>query len=308
MEKEFYQKNGYAVRMISRDLLLLNDGDRIPAMDEYTGRFEVSRWVIQQAQKFLEGSGCVRYEKRGVLGTFVYFLDRKKLWDYAGLDPVYGLAPLPSSILQESLLTGLTEEFKAQEVPLIMTFLPSSGARFDCMAKGQCHFVVTTKMAARLAVETYPDMEIAAVIPDAQYCEPYCLLPTDKTKKGVWPGCTIGVHEGSIEQNYIASLIEEKTDITIVKVNYHDQMEMYRTGGFDFYLSRGDRDLLDSVGATVSIPITDLGIDESLFAPAIVVRKGTCNMATIINKYFDIGKIGAIQKEVLSGKRSVRYI
>ena len=54
MERRFYQKNGYAIKMISRDFLLLENGARIPAIDEYTSRLSVSRWVIQTALNFLE--------------------------------------------------------------------------------------------------------------------------------------------------------------------------------------------------------------------------------------------------------------
>ena len=83
MDKGLYQKNGYAIKMLSRDFLILDDGARIPSIEKYATELSVSRWVIQVALNFLAEQQCVYYEKRGMKGTFVHHLDQSKLWKYA---------------------------------------------------------------------------------------------------------------------------------------------------------------------------------------------------------------------------------
>lgn len=309
MESRFYQKNGYAIKMISRDFLLLENGARIPAIDEYSSRLSVSRWVIQTALNFLEENQCVYYEKRGVLGTFVYHLNQDKLWEYAELKPLYGLLPFPSSKLMEGLLTGLNEAFREKSAPVMMTYLPSSGARFNCLEKGECHFIVTTRLAAQHVIQQNSSLQIATEIPGAQYCKPYQLISKTKEIGELKKGMVVGVHGDSIEQNILSEILTQDKEITVKVGSYHEQMRMFQAGEINFYLYRSETELPflpDEMGNIISLDY--LGLDEDLTTPVIVVKQNSSDMKTIIQHFFDVSGVAEIQKEVVSGNIPVKYL
>ncbi len=306
MEKELYQKNGYAIKMISRDFLILEDGSRISSIEQYAAKLSVSRWVIQVALNFLAEQECVYYEKRGMKGTFVHHLDQSKLWKYADMYPLYGLLPFPTSKYLESLLTGISESFRAEDVPMLITYLPTCGGRFSRLEKDQCHFIVTSQLAAEIMIQQNPELEIAGVIDGAQYCEPFALMTHREDVTELKDGMTIAVNDNSVEQVYLADILKKKYRLNIIKGSYHDQLEWFRSKKLDYFLWRQDEDLYsDDVHG---ISLSDLGVDQNSTIPVILVKKSSCNMKEIIQRYFDLSEIGKIQGEVLSGKRPAKYL
>lgn len=309
MENGFYQKNGYAVRMISRDFLTMEVGDRISPIDEYALRLSVSRWVIQVALSYLEDQGCVGLEKRGVLGTYIASMNMDRLWEVADLSPLMGLLPFPTCALQDSLLTGLIEAFRLKDTPVMTAFLPTSGSRFLYLEKDLCHFVLCSGLAAKSQLDRHPDLEICSSLPDARCGMPYILATSDPDIRQVSDGMSICIHRNSIEQMYILEKLSENHDLKVIWGNYQEQIELFSSGKTDLYLSRGDEDLrMFPVNSFNQISLDYLGVTEDMTTPVIIVKKSPYDMKRIILKRLDIDSIGRIQKEVLARKLPAKYL
>lgn len=309
MENGFYQKNGYAVRMIARDFLTMKEGDRVSPIDEYADRLSVSRWVIQVALNYLREKECVQLARRGVLGTTIVSMNMEKLWEIADLSPLLGLLPFPTCALQDSLLTGLLEGFKRMETPVATAFLPSSGARFMYLEKELCHFVLASRLSVKQQLDQYPDLEVCCSIPDARNGMPYVLAVSDPHVDQLTDGLTICIHKDSIEQMYILEALKKDYDLRVIWGNYQEQMELFASGRTDLYLSRGDEDLrMFPINSYNQISLAHLGVTDDMVTPVIVVKKSPYDMKRILLTHLDLNCIGKVQKEVLAKKLPAKYL
>ena len=298
---QFYQKNGLVVIMLSRDLLNLSEGDRMTPIAEYEKRFGFSRWTIQTAIRFLLDNRCAQFVKRGPKGTFVYDLDYKKLWSYTGWDPLLGLAPLPSSFIHDGLLTGLTEVFSATDVPFNLSYMLPGSRRFDALNHKQCHFILTTKLAARLMREQYPNIHTAVELTGCKYSEPYELFFSDPKEVRIKPGMRVALYSAAIEQSYFTELVCSGVDVQRVNGNYHDCANWLESKEVDALVLR--RDVATQQGVSLSY----FGMDDEVITPAILVHKDNYGIEKLISKHVNVERVARIQALALTGTKKTRY-
>ncbi len=298
---QFYQKNGLVIIMLSRDLLNLSEGDRMIPIAEYEKRFGFSRWTIQTAIRFLLDNNCVRFVKRGPKGTYVYDLDYKKLWRYTGWDPLLGLAPLPSSPIHDALLTGLSEVFNGTKVPFNLSYMLPGSRRFDALNHKQCHFIITTKLAAQVLKDKYPHIQIAVELAGCKYCEPYRLFFSDPNEDRIRPGMKVAIYEAAIEQSYISELAYKGVDVVRVYGNYHDCLNRLESKEVDALAQRSD------VIPTKGVSLSYLGVDDEVTTPVILINSDNYGIEKLILKHVDVEKVARIQALALSGTTKTRY-
>ncbi|MGI6151018.1 MAG: YhfZ family protein [Christensenellales bacterium] len=298
---QFYQKNGLVIILLSRDLLNLSEGDRMTPIAEYEKRFGFSRWTIQTAIRFLLDNNCARFVKRGPKGTFVYDLDYKKLWSYTGWDPLLGLAPLPSSRIHDALLTGLYEVFDGTKVPFNLSYMLPGSRRFEALNSKQRHFIITTKLAARLMKEKYPKIRIAVELTGSKYCEPYKLYFSDPEENRIRPGMKVAIYEAAIEQSYISERAYQGVDVVRVYGNYHDCVNWLESKEVDALVQRSDVIPWDGVS------LSHLGLDDEVTTPVILVDSDNYGIEKLISRHVDTKKVARIQALALSGTHKTRY-
>lgn len=301
----FYQKNGIVIMMLSRDLLNLSPGDRMPPIAEYEKRCSFSRWTIQTAIRILLNNGCMTLEKRGPKGTFVHDLNYKKLWKFTGWDPLLGIAPAPSSFIHDGLLTGITEAFSKTAVPFNISFMVPASRRFYALSQKQCHFILTSKLAARVKKKEYPEIKMAVELKGASYCGEYCVYFVDPDKTEIEDGMRVAVNGEAIEQSYLTDLVCRGKNVLRSYGNYHDCMNLFNTGLVDAVVQRSDT--ASSLRAGRSASLTQLGLDSEIITPVVLVHADNYGMEQLIAKNLDVETVARIQSEVLHHQRGPRY-
>ncbi len=127
-----------------------------------------------------------------------------------------------SSPIHDALLTGLSEVFNGTKVPFNLSYMLPGSRRFDALNHKQCHFIITTKLAAQVLKDKYPHIQIAVELAGCKYCEPYRLFFSDPNEDRIRPGMKVAIYEAAIEQSYISELAYKGVDVVRVYGNYHD--------------------------------------------------------------------------------------
>ncbi|MCU6763723.1 Uncharacterised protein [uncultured Roseburia sp.] len=302
----FYQKNGITVRNLSRDLLCLSKGEVMTSIAEYTERFCVSRWTIQTAIQFLLENECMQIEKHGPKGTLIVDLNREKLWKYADLKPLVGFAPPPSTYIHDSLYTGLAAAVAKTDLPVNLGYMVPASLRIDSLNSGRCHFVITSRLAAELFLEKYPEISVALILEGAKYTVPYRLYARKGRTPKVEDGTRVGIYNEAIEQSYLTERLCQGKNVIRKYGNYHGCLELLAKGEIDVLVQRGDIDKYP-LQECAYCELTDLGVDQEVVLPVILCSQNDYGVEVLLKKMLDVEYIASIQKEVLDGSRAPSY-
>ena len=301
----FYQKHGLTVRNISRDLLCLSDGDVMVSIAEYTEKFGVSRWTVQTAIQILLDHNCIRLERHGAKGTQVYDFDREKLWEFAELKFILGFAPPPSTIIHDSLYTGLIQAFASSDMPVRLGYMVPAGLRIELLHSGRCNFVITSKMAYDLVCDKYQDVGIGVILNESVYSLPFRLYARPGCEPVIKDRTRVGLYEDALEQCYLKRELCKGKDVAYKYGNYHGCREMLAKGEIDILIQRGDVDSEVLKG----FPYYEIEneANDRCVTPVILCNKNDYHFSKIIQKGVSAELVSEMQKKVISGQNAPTY-
>lgn len=297
----FYQKNGIMIRNIARDLLCLDIGDIMTSIAEYTVRFDVSRWTVQTAIQFLLENKCMSIEKHGPKGTVVCGMDRKRLWEMADFNPMLALVPPPSSVIHDSLYTGLAEAFNRTDFPVNLAYMVPGGLRMKYLNSGRCHFTIVSALAAKLMLPENPDLNVIMDLKDATYSLPFRLYARKGGSLEITDGTRVGYYEAAAEQSYMTDALCQGKQVVKVSKNYHGCVNALAKGEIDVLVKRSDIETSVLAGC----PYVELDSTEDYMLatkPVILINRTEYDMDRIVTKYINPSVIAEKQKEVLEGR------
>jgi hypothetical protein len=142
-----YSRNQVAVRLLARDILCREVGERLPTALQYQELIEVGSGTVQKALRVLQSAGAVALRARGHQGTFIVERHVGPLWAIAGLGAAIGVLPLTDCTEGWGLAAGLREQFDALGVPLQMLYLHGAAHRVEMVRGGRADFVVLSRAA-----------------------------------------------------------------------------------------------------------------------------------------------------------------
>ena len=142
LSNELYQKTGIAVNYLAQDLLARKKGDRIPSISEYQEKLGVSRGTIQNGLNYLKERQAVILMSRGHMGTFIEFLDYRRLQECGFNKEILGSMPLPYSLCYQGLATALFQLMSPYAFNLV--YARGSGSRMKLLASGMCQTFLKT--------------------------------------------------------------------------------------------------------------------------------------------------------------------
>src|SRR5690625_3471119 len=105
-----YSKRGITIKKLAEKLLIYEIGDKIPKIEDLSKILNVGRGTVQDALKNLQQFDCIEIESKGHLGSFVKKKNFKKLLNFAGVEQINAVLPLPYSKKYEGIATGLSLE------------------------------------------------------------------------------------------------------------------------------------------------------------------------------------------------------
>ena len=305
-----YKKTGLTLMHMARDLVLTDVGEKIPTIAEYTEIFGVSRGIVQNALETLTEDESISIEKRGVLGTFLIAKDDAKLYEHTGWGSITGSMPIPLTPYFTSLATAVCEVLTKAPMEFSFAYMSGSVKRVEALLNGVYDFMVLSKSAAAEHMKKHPNLEICAELTDALYCQGYMLYFMDPAKTEIEDGMRIGVDPVCLDQKVLTDRLCQGKKVEIVEFPFIGFEDIVKSGKIDCTVFRG-------VGWSESAKNINMGIiplnniegfeKENTNTPVVLVRKENYGIDRLMKKYLDISRIHQIQKEVLDGRRTMKF-
>ena len=187
MEKgKLIQKVGIITQKVAAELIALDEGDRVPTVVELSERYGVSRGTVQTAFSLLREEGAITLQPRGHMGTFLTFLDRIKLIEFAGVQTLVGVMPLPYSKKYEGLATGIYETLQNSGLSAVLAFMHGSDHRLEGLAERRYDFAVMSQLTAQYYIDRGEPVRIVENFGHYSYVGRHVLLVReDYDKTGI---------------------------------------------------------------------------------------------------------------------------
>lgn len=306
MSNELYQKTGIAVNYLAQDLLTRKKGDRIPSISEYQEKLGVSRGTIQNGLNYLKERRAVILMSRGHMGTFIEFLDYRRLQECSFNKEILGSMPLPYSLCYQGLATALFQLMSPYAFNLV--YARGSRSRMKLLASGVCQFSVCSLYAAEEAVCAGEDIEIAMDLGPGTYLTQHMLVFRDAGKKFIESGMRVAYDRDSIDHRHLTELmVGEVPNVALIEMKAHQTMKAIQSGqvdagiwNLDGILEAGYTDL-----NMVPIPIT---LETAKYSSAaFVVCKDNQEIAQLLRQAIRPEAVRQIQQAVRDGRMDSDY-
>lgn len=301
MNKKIFNKHGSVTANLSRDMLSLAPGDRLPTIIEYIEKFSVSRGIVQNAISLLEQEGCVSLSRSGKLGTVVTAVNYEKLNRFAGWDPIVGAMPIPFNDSFRSLATALYHECRKLPVESAIAYVSGAGNRQKMLSKEFFDFIVTSKATAKYLLSSgNDDFELLLDLPDCRYEEPYCLVFMDGQSTEIQNGMKVGVDPEAIDQVQITKAMCRGKNVEFVVMPIEQTIETIYNRAIDCMIVRREKWLETNAGLVLlPISVPEYPIEDTT-VPAILVNKNNYGIKRLLTKYLLPEAVAEAQKRAKS--------
>ncbi|MEG0778676.1 MAG: YhfZ family protein [Oscillospiraceae bacterium] len=300
MNKKILNKHGSVTCNLSRDIMALDIGDRLPTIIEYTEKFSVSRGIVQNSISLLETEGCISLNRSGKLGTLLTGIDHQKLYRHTLWDPLVGAMPIPHNDIFRSLASAIYEDSRALPLPSSLAYVSGAQNRWSMLSKEFFDYIVTSVATARQILAEDEGVELLFKLPGCQYEDPYCLIFMDNKANEIRDGMRVGVDPDAIDQMQITKALCAGKSIEFVNMPIESTIEILHNRSVDFIIIRNEKWLKTNTDLiTYPIPATDYPVDDTT-VPAILVNRKNYGIKNLLTKFLSPDIIAAAQVHALS--------
>ena len=309
-----YSKNHRTIQQIARDILAREVGERLPTSIQYQEELEVGSGTVQKGIRVLQNVGAVRLRPRGHQGTLIVDRNVGALWAIAGLGPVTGALPLPDSLENAGLASGLREQFDAQGIPLQMLYRHGAALRLGMVREGRADFAIASQGAGenQRAADEEGHWTILDFGPYSYYSEgSIVVLSRWRTDGSVAPAIrTVGIDLASHDHTRLTlAEFPESGGYVYESISYPSLPAAVAEGRVDGAIWH--RTLLSIPLSLVGVDVTSprqetLEVYESMASAILLAPAGKPELAALL-RHLDIERIRDLQTRVLRGETPPEY-
>ncbi|MEA4893849.1 MAG: YhfZ family protein [Oscillospiraceae bacterium] len=307
MNRKKFNKHGSITANLSRDILALNVGDRLPTIIEYIEKFTVSRGIVQNAISLLEEEGCVSLSRNGKLGTVITGIDYAKLCKHSGWDPIVGAMPIPFNDSFRSLASALYFDSRKLPVESAIAYVSGAGNRLKMLSKEFFDYIVTSKATAGYIIAENENIELLLDLPDCLYEEPYCLVFMNNKNTEILDGMKVGVDPEAIDQVQISKAMCKGKAVEFVTMPLEGTMETIYSRSVDCMITRREKWLVENTEMVpLPISVTDYPVKDTTI-PAVLINKNNYGINTLLKRYLSPERIAEEQKRASAIHSNYRF-
>ncbi|MDZ4765615.1 MAG: GntR family transcriptional regulator YhfZ [Chloroflexota bacterium] len=300
---DLLSKQGKIITLLARDLLSVESDNRLPAMQDYAGRYGASVGTVQAAFAYLSEIGAVSLDTQGKLGTFARQLAYSRLWQLAFQRAVVGALPLPYARRLAGLATGVRAGLAADGVDYAPRFVRGSMTRLALLGSGACDFAVVSRYVAESAAVYGFAVDSVLHFGVDSYTVDHVLLLRDG--RNLVDGMRIGIDSNSADHAVVVRQVSRGVNLAFIEIDYSAGLDLLASGAIDATVWTRD-DLPPSFGFQV-VPL-DSDIDVAKLGEAVlVVQAGARPIAHLINDALNVERVGELQGEVVRRERLPSY-
>lgn len=287
-------------------MLSIQQGERIPTVQEFSVKIGLARGTIQNALKFLIDQNAIELESRGHLGTFLKKKNMRALFGFAGIDSIVGVMPLPYSKRYEGLATGLITGLENQyDIPMSLAYMRGAQNRIAMLMDGRYDFAIVSQYAAQGIIKNDKvKISIVKSFGRHSYLSNHILLLHDKTANGIKDGMRIGVDKDSVDQMKLTEKVCKSYSVEFVPMNYNNVIDFVVKGKVDAAIWNED-ELQDKA---LDINYIEVNSDHQADTEAVlVVKRENETMFRLLDEIISVETVLDTQRLVMEDKISPSY-
>lgn len=306
LQSSLYRKYGRVAVQVARDLLSLRVGDRIPRIQDYASQCETGNGTVQNALRSLIEAGAVQLEARGHQGTFLTGADYRKLREISGLSSLLGLMPLPYTRRYEGLASGLHEASRQRDLPFSLGYMRGARGRLLALQRGQCDFMVLSRLAADLASQEAGLVPVVGLGPRTYVGGHGILLAPHRMETGIVAHMRVGIDPSTLDQHWLTLEECRGKAVELVEVSYSHLLDRLRERQIDAAIWNLDE--LPRDGSVGVAPLTQASeMAERNTEAVVVIDARRPDLERMLPEIIDAETIVRVQAEVLAGQRIPTY-
>ena len=287
-------------------MLSIQQGERIPTVQEFSVKIGLARGTIQNALKFLIDQNAIELESRGHLGTFLKKKNMRALFGFAGIDSIVGVMPLPYSKRYEGLATGLITGLENQyDIPMSLAYMRGAQNRIAMLMDGRYDFAIVSQYAAQGIIKNdKAKIRIVKSFGRQSYLANHILLLHDKNANGIRDGMRIGVDKDSVDQMKLTEKVCKDYTVEFVPMNYNNVIDFVVKGKVDAAIWNED-ELQDKA---LDINYIEVNSDHQSDTEAVlVVKRENETMFRLLDEIISVETVLDTQRLVMEDKISPSY-
>lgn len=287
-------------------MLSIQQGERIPTVQEFSVKIGLARGTIQNALKFLIDQNAIELESRGHLGTFLKKKNMRALFGFAGIDSIVGIMPLPYSKRYEGLATGLITGLENQyDIPMSLAYMRGAQNRIAMLMDGRYDFAIVSQYAAQGIIKNdKAKIRIVKSFGRQSYLANHILLLHDKNANGIRDGMRIGVDKDSVDQMKLTEKVCKDYTVEFVPMNYNNVIDFVVKGKVDAAIWNED-ELQDKA---LDINYIEVNSDHQADTEAVlVVKRENETMFRLLDEIISVETVLDTQRLVMEDKISPSY-
>lgn len=305
--ESLYSKNGLAARYIAKELLELEEGQRIPRVSDFTEKLGLGRGTVQGAIKVLEDLHAIQLESRGHLGTFLRKRDVNLLYEIAGIGPIIGVMPLPYSRRYEGLATGMIEELQNLNIKVGLAYMRGAVPRIEALKSRRYDFSIMSLLAAEEAVRKFDGLEIIRDFGPESYVSSHKIFFSNQKFNSIQDGMRVGIDYSSVDQAEITLRECKGKQIELIESGYMQLFSMLREGTIDAAVWNADEE-----NTLQTFPSSEFKSQEAKelaakATTAVVIVETARNEIKERVQDLHIERVTHIQRLVVEGKKYPHY-
>jgi hypothetical protein len=300
------QKSGIIVMKLAREFITLNVGDRIDTVANYSEKFNTARGTVQNAIKLLMDNKAVDLEARGHLGTFITFIDYKKMLEFTDINSIVGVMPLPYSKLYEGLATGLYKTMEKSKIPFSLAYMRGAKSRMDAMNKGRYDFAIVSKLAANESMAEGMKINIVMEFGEYTYVSEHALIFNNPLKKCIEDGMKIGIDRTSIDHSILTLKQCEGKEVKLVDLAYNQIVSKVISGEIDAAVWNIDEILERKINIKY-YPLSKNEFSNMDTEAVLVMNNRDAELGSFITRFLDRKDVLSFQKKVVLGEITPNY-
>lgn len=305
VKEQLLSKNGMATIKLSKELLKYSIGDKIPTVTEFSDALDLVRGTVQNALKNLTDAEAIRIESKGHLGSYLIKKNTTLLLNFAGIDSLVGVMPLPYSKRYEGFASGLIATMENRyDLPVNLAYMRGAKNRMAMLIQGRYDFAVVSKFAALEFVKDNMGVEIVMEFGKNSYLSDHVVMFHDNDAKEISDGMKVGLDLSSVDQRLLCEKACEGKDVEFVELEYSSLINRIIEGDIDAAVMNID-EVLDKKLDINCQPLETDNYDNT--EAVIIISDKEEELAYVIRDLIDVETVINVQNLVLEDKITPSY-
>lgn len=289
-------------------LLQIKEGERLHSVREFAKAHHTSVGSVSNALASIEGSGAVKIDRRGHLGSFIETRSIGQLWAIAEREPMVVSFPLIAHPCLEGFATGLKKQLREAGMDVYLIFIRGSRTRMKALRENKCHIAVMSTFAATQLCSD--EEELLLGFPAESYVTRHEVFYRPDQPAAGKP-LRVSVDRDSIDIHGLTELEFNGADVEFKPVTFMQLPRLLKNNLVDAGIWSIDDmrpQLMD--GEILHRPLSDRVtemVGDSDTSAALVGRSNHGSVRAVIEATIDVGTILDVQQKVVNGELVPEY-